>query len=71
MKAKPSTKLRSLALKALVEEGSIFPKYNLDDISAQISIPRKGRIIVTFWNSSEVIHERNKHYKRLLKLTQK
>ena len=67
-KAKSGTPLRRIAELALIDEGQIFPRYNIDDLDAYISVPKSGRIIVDIWDNSNLINVRNRYYKELKKL---
>ena len=67
-KAKSGTPLRRIAELALIDEGAVLPRYNIDDLDADISVPRSGRILVDLRNDLVLINTRNRYYEELKKL---
>lgn len=66
--ALPGTPLRYVAELALLDEGITLPRYDMSDKSADISVPKSGRIIVDICRWGSLIDKRNRHYKKLAEL---
>lgn len=64
IEAKPNTNLRSLAICALASKGYAGPNYNLDDISATITII-DNCFHISFWDMDCIVGESDRLYEEI------